>query len=157
MTGNVPNQVWLSPRGLLTLRFSVHAQQRLLCEWFISLTGEFCRNIWGLRPQLRAHLVSDVQRRMFGRADMNSKSVQIHPRYEPEEPVSFLLSSSRQKQKRRGVNLNLNETPDKADNIALFIGFFFLVWSSNMCKKGSSLTRLNCWPQPRGALIFTSG
>lgn len=49
------------------------------CEWFISLTGEFCRNIQGLYIQLRAHRVLPRiphPEATFVRASVNRNSAQ---------------------------------------------------------------------------------
>lgn len=62
MTGNVPK--YRIPNSLvkpsLAVDFQIYCPRSapsVHCLWFISLTGEFCRNIQSLKVQLRAHLV----------------------------------------------------------------------------------------------------
>lgn len=93
---------------------------------------------------------------MFGGVDTNSKSVQSRAEREPGEPVSSLLSSSRQI-KRRGVNLHFNKISDWADNIALFkgkcVGWGAVTRARRILRDA---VKLLTWPEPHRALGLTS-
>lgn len=77
-----------------------HSGQNVHCEWFNSLTGEFCQKHLRRTSTAQGSPCILSPEATSGRADTNSKSVQRQTRCGPEGPVSFPLSSSRPRQKR---------------------------------------------------------
>lgn len=114
-----------------------HSALSVHCEWFISLTGEFCRNIQGLHIQSGAHRVPAPYPTSRGNVCKSSGEPQLCPKScESQRRLRpLLLSSSRQK-----VHSHFNKLSDNTTNISLFI-----------CKhvtdiKGDLyMTPLDCW------------
>lgn len=150
MTGNVPNAVRLSPRWLFTFRFTVHTQGRMCTVSDLTASQvSSVKSIWGAHPQLRARLVSWVQRQRQEELTRTANPSRDRLGAGQKGPCpSRWVHPDRD---RRGVNLNCNETSHKADKIALFIGKR-VPWRAGTRAKSS----LNCRPELHHALVLTS-